>query len=120
MTTLTFICLSVITIAVVTFLYAWIDNYQVRRKAQENEYDMRYLWISDRIEKEAHNLENYKNIERQLKCLGQLPWKNGEKTNILSIHFKMKWITEWELARREKYDIITENEFSPEEVLRRN
>ena len=115
MTTLLMIGICIVFLGILSFAWSYAINYHVRRKAQEDEYERKYNWIQCRIFKDQRTIENYKSIERTLICLASLPFRNKEKTSALSVELWDKWSEQRNQIRDEKVD-----EFSPEEVLRRN
>ena len=55
-----------------------------KKEQQENQYNMKYLWIEDAIEHWPVTMKNYKRLRLHVKKLGQMDYKNKEKTQVLN------------------------------------
>jgi hypothetical protein len=115
MTTLLLIGICIVLTGILSFAWAYAINYHARRKAQEEEYERKYNWIQCRILSDQRTISNYKSIERALICLAHLPYRNKEKTCVLSVELWDKWSEQRNQIRDEKTD-----EFSPEETFRKS
>jgi len=105
-----------IVAAIASFIFWLSEIYQAwkaKQKALELQYDMKYLWLSNLIGTSEITMKNYKKILHQLAELGQLEWKNREKTTVLTMRF-------WNLFADMAAEDATQDDYSPEEVLRSN
>jgi hypothetical protein len=106
-----------LALAGTALLGVWLtDLYQAwkaKQRALELQYDLKYLWLSNLIGTSEVTMKNYKKILHQLAELGQLEWKNREKTTVLTMRFLNLFA---DMAAED----ATQDEFSPSEVLRSN
>ena len=59
-------------------------TWRKKKEQQENLYNMKYLWIEDAIEHWPVTMKNYKGLRLHVKKLGQMEFKNKEKTQALN------------------------------------
>jgi hypothetical protein len=106
------IILLVLSSGLLMIAYYFADKWQFRVNQEQKEYDYKYDLISCHIESMPVTPENYDAIYRMLTCLGKLPYKNKEKTEVLTNRFWIRFQSE-RLAR------LGEDEFSPYETFRK-
>ena len=71
-------------------VYVIIMQYKDRKRKQrirENMYNRKYLWLKDIIYSYELHKDNYNFIKTQLIKLGQMEYKNREKTSVLTCEF---------------------------------
>jgi hypothetical protein len=79
------------------FVIAWaIYKYGKNQLKAENEYDLLYKEISKEINDREATAHNYDILMYKLGKLSKLPYKNKEKTSVLSVNFFMKYKAEAE------------------------
>lgn len=86
-----FTCIAVgVFVLVIYFLWDINRDYRRKKRYDENRYDMLYLHIKAFVEKDcSRSYFNY--IMEKLIDLGQLKYKNREKTEVLTCTFLDKY-----------------------------
>jgi hypothetical protein len=100
--------MNAITILLVVFFAVWslVPIWLHIRKARiryEHEYDIKYKRIEKLIRECEINERNYVWIHSLLHHLGQLPHKNHEKTEVLSLTF---WVKYHKMAKKEVTEVL--------------
>jgi hypothetical protein len=76
----------------------WIVEYGKKQLKREREYENLYSEISKMIYEYYVCEANYKYISDWLNRLGNLEWKNKEKTEMLILNFRKKYTKEWTIS----------------------
>jgi len=90
-----------ILIMVFLFLWWWFELGS-RWAKQEQEYEQKRSRIVGYLETWEVNAENYKILKDEIRDLGELKWKDREKTTVIASAFFMKYRTEAKKASMEK------------------
>ena len=111
MTTIILVLLFVAAVIIMAWLIARVGR---KNLVDALDYDMRYLWLKDRVDTYSVNEYNYKYLKDQLLKLGQMQYKNREKTSVLTTTFFKRFL---EIAEKEATERISEDEYSVENVM---
>jgi|GEM_PF-4298021 len=107
---LTFIVIF-IAIALLGIIIWWLIAWGKKEVTNKFEYDMFYLWLKDCIENYALHKDNYNFVKTKLIELGQLKYKDKERTSVLTVQF---------FRRFERFAKDEVDEHSPESVYGEN
>lgn len=99
-------------IGVVIILIGIID-YKVTlrkkiRRANENLYNIKYLWLQDAVQSYALHRDNFNYLKTHLIILGQMKFKDKERTSFLTTKF---------FIRFKRFAMDEVSEFSPESIF---
>jgi len=86
-------CFAILVMSLAVIAY-YIAEYGKRNLLREKEYDDYYREITDDLYYKPVNPHNYDVIIYKLEKLGQMRWKNREKTSVLTFQFFRKYATE--------------------------
>lgn len=96
-----------IAFAAIMWFIIWNLFFRKQRMAHEHEYNVRYKYIEKLINESTINCRNYAWIDSLLYDLGQMKYKNHEKTEVLSYKF---WTRYKDIAKKEIEEFeLTEN-----------
>jgi hypothetical protein len=74
------------------FLIAWwIIEYGKKTVTEAQEYEKQFVYCDDLIEFRDKTKENYDLIENELLKLGQMKYKDKERTSVLTCKFWRMW-----------------------------
>jgi len=110
MTTLVFALSCFMLLVLLCIGYWYVDKWHARILCQAKEYERKYNTIANCIDCMPVNSQNYDTILRMLASLGQLKYKNKEKTVVLTNKF-------WIRFQSERIIRLSEDEFSIENSL---
>jgi hypothetical protein len=92
-------------------LVSWGREFKRKLEAEQLEYDMFYLWLKSCIENYSIHRDNYSFLKTKLIELGQLKYKDKERTSVLIVQF---------FRRFERFALDDVDEHSPESVFMEN
>lgn len=80
-------------LVIVLFLIHCYKNWRRMKEAEENLYDMKYLWLQDHVRCSAVTEDNYHMTCNLFHALCELKHKNPEKTDVLYKEFLKRFIS---------------------------
>lgn len=97
----------------------YIIQYKIRmyyklKRVNENLYNMKYLWLKNIVHSYARHRDNYNYLKTQLMQLGQMKYKDHERTSVLTVEFFRRFER---FAKDEVMEGASEDEFSPSQVF---
>jgi len=91
---LTFSVCFVIFLMILFVTGYFLVQWGIKQLKNENEYELMYSKIEDRIDKLPVNHMNYNMLLNQLAKLGHMKHRNREKTEVLTVTFLRKFKAE--------------------------